>query len=401
MKKAAKRMLIGFLAAVLLLAAALPFAVPPLVERIVREKIDSFGLFSHVSSSLGWCWRNGPGLSGRVDVSFPGSPWRIRTTFGGSCCEWFARVEMDETAFDEHDPVLQALLRRYPVDAVSNLVFSGSVSLDARAERTFRKPVPVWSAKLPLKRISVEGFLGEKPFAVRALSLTPGVSGLADHFDIAPIFFRAEALTAIGMDLSNVRATVRATERSLMVNEATARFCGGEVALYSVFLNLESLNTGFTLFMDDIDAGEALGLLRGFRGEASGRLHGKLKLRLADGGRRIRLSDAYLYSAPGEVGKLKVQDAASAADYLAMAGLDEATRANVSKALSDIDYSVLRLDLRRGEGKSARLSVRLAGSATRGGVTVPVDLTLNFNGELEQILNTGLGLSARTKGKDK
>ena len=73
-------------------------------------------------------------------------------------------------------------------------------------------------------------------------------------------------------------------------------------------------------------------------------------------------------------------------------------RVTVAEALSDLDYKVLRMDIRRLEDKMARLTVRIAGTATRGDVSAPVDVTVNINGELEQIINTGLGLSAKMKG---
>jgi len=73
----------------------------------------------------------------------------------------------------------------------------------------------------------------------------------------------------------------------------------------------------------------------------------------------------------------------------------------VSDALTDLDYKVLRFDLKRTDGKASRLSVQISGTATRGRTTVPVDLTINLNGELEQLINTGLGYSAKLKGKTK
>ena len=78
--------------------------------------------------------------------------------------------------------------------------------------------------------------------------------------------------------------------------------------------------------------------------------------------------------------------------------MGEPTRENVAEALSDRDYKVLRMAIRRLEDKMARLTVRIAGTATRGDVSAPVDVTVNINGELEQIINTGLGLSAKMKG---
>lgn len=401
MRRFLRRLLVALVATLVVILAALPFAVPAVVEHIVSREIAAFGFLPDVRMSLGYCWRNGPGLSGDMHIALVDTPWRLSAKFGCSCSEWFASAQLPETSFSETDPLAEALLNRFPLPAVSNLVFSGTVSLDAKAARTFRTPVPVWSVKMPLRDVSVRVVSQDKAYSVEGLSVTPGASGIADRLDILPIFPRIKALDANGFRFSDFRASVRASERALMVTEAEAGFCGGKVNLYSLVLNPKNLSTGFTLFLDDVDAGEALSHLKGFRGEASGRLHGKVKLRVKDGGEAVRLSDAFLYSTPGETGKLRMENPEMVADGLALAGLDEAARGNVANALTDLDYSVLRLDLRRMEGRSARLSVRLGGSATRGGKTVPVDLTINFNGELEQLINTGLGYSAKLKGKKK
>ena len=201
--------------------------------------------------------------------------------------------------------------------------------------------------------------------------------------------------------MTNFSASVRMTEKSLLVTQASAGLCGGKVNVYSLTLNPETLNAGFTLFVDDVETGDLLSHLNGFNGEASGRLHGKVRLFVRKGGKAVRLSDAFLYSTPGEIGKLQLEDATPVTDNLALAGIDDATRANVANALNDLDYSVLKLNLRRTSGKNATLSVNLTGTATRGELSVPVNLTLNFNGELEQIINTGLGYSNLMKGKQK
>ena len=401
MRKAGKGLLIALAVTVVIVLSVLPVLLPPVVESIVRAKIAEFGLRSSVKMSLGYCWRNGPGIGGDLIIALAGSPWRVSAEFGASCCEWSASVKMRETAFSENDIVVKTLLEKYPVTAVSNLTFSGSIALDATAERTFRTPVAVWSAKIPVRNLSAKFFLDDKDFAIEEFSVTPAASGIADHIDIASMHPRAKSISAAGFDLDGFHATVRVTEKALLVTEASAGFCGGKANLYSLFLNPENLNTGFTLFIDDVNAGEALTHLNGFRGEASGRLHGKVRLFVREGGKAVRLSDAFLYSTPGETGKLKLLDPAPVTDNLAMAGLDEATRKNVADALTDLDYSVLRLNLKRGDGRSATLSTTVRGTATRGDLSVPVDITLNFNGELEQIINTGLGYSNLLKGKQK
>ena len=401
MRKFFKRLLIAFAAMLVVVLAALPFVVPATVEHIISRKIASFGLFPNVHMSLGYCWRNGPGISGDLSIALADTPWRVSAKFGGSCSEWFATVHLPETAFSETDPVVGALLTRFPIHAVSNLVFSGTVSLDAKAERTFRTPVPVWSVKMPLRNVSASLMSKGRHYSVDGLSVTPGAAGIADRRDILPLFLRVKSIHAAGFDFSDFHASIRASERALMITEAEAGFCQGKVHLYSLFLDPQSLSTGFTVFLDDIDAGETLALVKGFRGEASGRLHGKAKLHVKNGGIAVRLSDTFLYSTPGETGKLRLENPETVTGSLALAGLDDATRDNVSNALTDLDYSVLRLDLRRTEGTNARLTVHLRGTATRGEKTVPVDITVNFNGEIEQLINTGLGYSAKLKGKKK
>ena len=394
-----KGVLIGLVVTGLLVIIALPVVVPPIVESIVRTKLHEFGLPSpYVRMKLNYCWRNGPGLAGKLTLTILPS-WFVTAEFGASCCEWSAAVRMPETTFRQDDVVVRTFLEKYPVTAISNLTFACTLSLDARAQRTFRMPVPVWSAKLPIKDLSTEFMMDNKPFAIKAFSVTSAASGIADHIDIATLRPRAKSISAAGFDLSDFHASVRVTDKAVFVTEAAARFCGGQVNLYSLFLDPKNLNTGFTLFLDDINAGEALAHFNGFSGEASGRLHGKVKLFVREGGKAVRLSDAFLYSTPGETGKLKLADPTSVTDNLALAGLDEATRGNVADALTDLDYSVLRLNLKRGEDRSATLSTTLRGTATRGDLTVPVDLNVNINGELEQLINTGLGLSNFNKGK--
>ena len=401
MRKTIKGLLIGLAVTGLLVIIALPVAAPLAIESLVRGKLGELGLRSSVKMTLGYCWRNGPGISGRLSLALTDSPWSLTAEFGASCCEWSAAVKMPETPFSENDTVLRTLLAKYPVTAISNLTFSGSIALDAKAERTFRMPVPVWSARLPIRDLSAGFTMEDKPYAIEGFSITPGADGIASHIDVIPMLPRAKSLSANGFVLTNFFASVRATEKALLVTQASAGLCGGQVNLYSLFLDPKSLNAGFTLFIDDVNAGETLSHLNGFNGEASGRLHGKIRLLVREGGKSIRLGDAYLYSTPGETGKLRLRDATPVTDNLAMAGLDEATRCNVAAALADLDYSVLRLNLKRGKGSSATLSTTLRGTATRDRVSVPVDITLNFNGELEQLINTGLGYSNLLKGKQK
>lgn len=402
MRKFCKALLIGLAAMALLAIVAIPVAVPPIAERILCDRLCEIGIpRPSARVTLGYCWRNGPGICGEVRLSVPRAPWRLSAEFGASCCEWSASAKLPQTAFDENDAMLRALLEKHPLPAVTNLTFSGAVGLDAKVERTFGMPVPVWSARAPVRvdRLGVSTTNGT--FAAADIALAPEVSGIGDHVDLKPLYLRARAVGASGFALTNFYAAVRAEEWAFVVTEAGAELCGGKVNLYSLFLNPTSLSAGLTLFVDDVEAGDVLSRLNVLAGQASGRLHGKVRLFVREGGRAVSLSDAFLYSTPGETGKLRLKDPTSVTANLALAGLDEAARNNVADALTDLDYTVLRLDLKRGEGGDATLSTVLRGTATRGELTVPVNLTYNIHGQLEQIINTGLGYANLLKGNAK
>lgn len=401
MKRILSRTLILLGCLLLAVVIVLPIGLPLAVERIGSARLAEWGIPADVSLSVGYCWRNGLGIRSELRVAVRDSPWRLNARLAASLCEWEASVDVPDTSFSEAEPLLRRLLERYPVQAVSNLVFSGRVSLTAHAERTFGKPVPVWSVKAPLRNLSARFETKGGQIAIDGLSVTAGASGIADHLDIAPMFLRVGSIAGYGFALTNLQASVRATEKALMINEASVGCCGGVVSLYSVFLDPRLLNTGFTLFLDEIETCDLITHLRGFKGDATGRLHGKMRMFVREGGKSVRLGECFLYSTPGETGNLKVHDAEDVAANLSIAGLDEATRKNVANALTDLDYTALRFDLRRGEGKAATLGMCIKGTATRGDVTVPVDIRLNLNGELEQLVNLGLQVPNTLKGEQR
>jgi len=185
MRKAVRIILVAL--AVLIAAAliALPRVAPPWIERFAEEKLAEQGFDAKVKLGFGYCWRNGPGVEGLLNVFVPHTPWYVVAKFGASCCEWSAHVMVSETKFSESDLLVKTLLERYPPKGVSNLVSLGSVALDAKAERA------------GLERRDVgEGLLGE-----HGVGRTDGCGrrsfrsarrvGVADHVDIAPMFLCA------------------------------------------------------------------------------------------------------------------------------------------------------------------------------------------------------------------
>ena len=397
-KRAIRRILGWFAAAVVVVAAAVPFAAPPVVSRIVEAKFAAYGLPAKAATTLSYGWRGGPELAGTLRLSLVDAPWRLIVDFGGGFGQYHADVHLPETDFTEADPALARLLDLYRPLTVSNIAFSGSVSLAASVTRTRQIPVPVWNARAPIRIDAAQVFVGPMPVTLGGFTAEPKASGLAGHVDVAPLFLRAQKVDVGSFAFTNLFASVHAMEKALLVTEARAGFCGGTASLYSLVLDPKSLNVGLTLFLDDIDAGAALDHVKGFRGDATGRLHGKVRLFVKEGGKSVRLGDAFLYSTPGEGGRLQLENATSFTDTLALAGLDEATRGNVANALADLDYKVLKLDLRRAHDSSAALGLGIQGTATRDGTTVPVDIRVNLHGAIEQLLNTGLGYQQKLKG---
>lgn len=332
---------------------------------------------------------------GNFTLSIDNTDWRLDANFEAkSTIDWRFNTSVAERTLSETDPVLAALLGKIELDSVSNLVFSSVFSLDAEGECSKDRPVPSWKVRGMIKDADLSFDMSpENRFEVKRLRTMFGAAGIADHMDISPLFPRADSVSIAGIALSNVFASVHATERSYLVTEAGADCCGGALRLYSLFLDPERLSVGATIFVDGINAGEVLSHVPGFHGEATGSLHGKIPFFLKNG-RELHLKNSYLFSKPGETGVMRISDATPILDNLALTGIATEDRANLSDALANLDYKVLKMELLQDEKADGfALALQLDGTATRGTTTVPVRLDVTFRGDLDQLLNTGMNIS--------
>lgn len=332
----------------------------------------------------------GVDATGSADFWLTGTEWSMHADFEASSSgSWHADIDIPETQMSESDPVVGLLVSRMQMPAVSNLTFRGGFSLKGDVGRTNELPVTSWTVSAQIKGLDASCFMNRMPVEIGNLRMGVGASGIAKHVDMRPMFPRTDYVSLSGCVLSNAFASIRATESAYLVTEAGADCCGGELKMYSFFLDSKKLNAGVTVFIDGVDAGQVLKLMKGFRGEASGKLHGKLPLQLKDG-RQLKLRSAYLHSVPGDAGNLRVFDPKPVVENLAMGGVPEDVRNNVSKAIANLDYTVLKLSLNPEEDGGMALTVRLEGTATHGGTTVPVSFSVVFHGDIEQLINTGL-----------
>lgn len=336
-------------------------------------------------------------LTGDVafDLALDDSVCRVEGNAVATPRTWTATVEIPKTRLTERDPALGDIVRRFLPPTLTNLTFAAQLDFRATAEKTSKVPVPVWTARGRLADAEARGFSGNVPFALQGLSTTFGADGIADRVTVAPLFPRIKIVEAAGLTATDVYAMLRMTEnQTFLVTEAGAKVCGGEVKLYSLYLDPAKLTTGFTLFLDDIDTNELIKLSPGFKGSASGRLHGKLPVFLKDG-KKLMLRNSYLYSIPGETGALRLEDASPIIDNLQLGGVDGATCNNLSKALANLVYSVLKLDLKRDENGDLSLTLKLEGNASSGKITVPVKFEVTFHGDLQELIDTGLKFATR------
>lgn len=311
--------------------------------------------------------------------------------------KWRIAAHVPEARFSSEDAVLGQILPRLELTAVSNIVCRGKVSLSADGRSTDEKPIPEWTVRGVISGVDAALVANDRPISARNLRMNFGVSGIADRHDINPMFPRIDSVEVAGVLFTNVYAIIRATETAYLVTEAGAGCAGGDLKMFSLFLDPVRLSAGATIYVEDVDAGEALAYASGLRGEATGRLHGKVSFFLKDG-KTLQLKDAYLFSNPGEGGTVKIYDGKPLIDNLAIGGLPEDACRNLSMALANLNYSVLRFKLGKDRNTGgSTLSLKITGDATHERTTVPVNLDVTLRGDIDQLINTGMRISRRKK----
>ena len=307
---------------------------------------------------------------------------------GAFSCE----AEVPAAAFASDDPLLAPVLAAFlPPDAPA-FSLSGTFSAEMSASRPKGAALPEWTAGARVADCGVSAAVGEKTAAVAGAGGTFRVRGLGPHVDVLPFSARFAGASFDRYGLSKGALRFRADPGSILLTEGFAGFCGGTVRVYALHLDFEKLDAGFTLLLDDLDAGEVLALFPNVEGTATGKMNGKLPLSIRRGA-KVRLRDAFLHSPPGQIGKLRLRKATALVDNLRGTGIPEETCRSLEDALADLDYDVLRLDLSQDrETGAGRLALRLHGTAAASGgrAATPVDLNVNLNGQLEESINVGL-----------
>ena len=330
---------------------------------------------------------NGADAAFRAGAELAGTPWRVEARGGVTNGALNAVAELPRTLFSDEDPLLGPLLAK-SVPETLGLRFSGAVSGVVEVARAPKDALPSWKSLVRISDLGIEAQAGGTPLRLEGGGAYLPASGLGAHCDLRPMGVRFARFAWDPIELDRGSVWFRADGDSLLLTEASAGFCGGHVRLYALHLNFESLNAGFTLFLDDLETGRVLALLPGFDGTATGTLHGKLPLSLRRG-QELRLRNAFLYSPPGQVGIIRLADATPLVDRLRVAGLPEQTYRDLDAALRNLEYDVLRLDYATGDGFET-LGIRLHGAAADNARKTPVDLRIDVEGDLQESVNIAL-----------
>ena len=328
-----------------------------------------------------------------ASAGFEGSSWQIRGTGAIETNGAFAAdVALPAASLARDDPLVAPLLAWSGATNVLRAL-SGSVTGAVHVAKAADAPVAEWNAALRVSGLDADLAAGETPVALRGGGTLLRADGYGTRTTVRPFGVRYGSLAAgDGLALDSGSFWFRADDTSsLLLTEGRTGFCGGTARVYALHLDLEHLDAGFTLYLDDLDAGAILAALPGVEGTATGTVHGKIPLSYREG--KVRLRDAYLYSPPGQVGKLRLEKTDAVIENLRAAGVPDSTCDDLRKALGDLDYTVLRMDLKQNRDGTGRLAVRIEGSATDGGTTLPVSLDLGFNGQLQDLLNVGIRAS--------
>jgi len=201
--------------------------------------------------------------------------------------------------------------------------------------------------------------------------------------------FESARVAAMGFDGGEIRWQMEPGR--IRVASADLNWLGGQLHAYALNFDLNKHDTEFVLYVDGIEVGQLLQLVKPLSGSGEGRLYGRIPVRYADG--RWRLSTAYLYSIPGQEGLIQLHDTRPLEALLQQAGLSREVRQNLAAALRDFQFTAFAVELHPPEtGAELLLTIRLQGKSRDRHRPTPVDATLNLRGPLETLLNVGVSL---------
>jgi hypothetical protein len=281
------------------------------------------------------------------------------------------------------DDVLAARVR----DKVGGAEVAGRVSVQANVRFLGTQPhvsgcVRLSEGSVRVGKAEVEGLAAEVPFLGGVIFRT-----------VERPFVSFERAKMDNIRFDRGRLDFQVTRRGVLVDRLEIGYCKGSLNAYSVQWDFKNPKDDFVVYADRIDLGEALMMVVPFKGSMKGVLFGRLPVGIDQG--KVKLSTGFLYSLPGQGGAMRLDDNRQMLSLLDQAGVKGDVQLPLSKALSDMDFSMLRLELEPKLDGEGTLRIKLVGKSNDKAWPAPVDLNLNLHGPLEKLVNMGLDLSRK------
>lgn len=287
------------------------------------------------------------------------------------------------------DPYLERLFARIDKENVIKTLYT-EVYSKLSIKLALDASLPAWDLLIRLNEFKTNIALEDNnELQVDKGMVSIHLSGLGGKWVLHSIPIYVNNINIGNLNLTNGFFKILADEEQLLLSEGHINAFGGTLSIYALYLNFNHLNAGFTIFIDDIKLNEIITALPKLEGTGSGSLHGKLPISIYRG-KMLKLHDAYLLSTPGVVGKLELTDTTLLQEALLTSGVPEQTCSDLGKALVDLDYSVIRLELIDSNTSDQSLLLQINGKSIQKKHDIPVELNVRIHGGIESLLNIGL-----------
>lgn len=188
------------------------------------------------------------------------------------------------------------------------------------------------------------------------------------------------------------------TVERIAVSQATLEAFGGRLSAepFKLFPRQNELEA--TLVVDGLVVEQLLALARDVPAQATGRVDGRLPLRIDGSG--VRLGTGWLELKRGVYAEVQFNANGLLTRGLAASSAQYAVMKKIESGLLRLKLSELRLDIRPPKAPAGRsATIHLAGEPVDPEVKAPVTLDLNVNGPLESLLNLGFDSRVNFGGK--
>ncbi|MBR4170304.1 MAG: YdbH domain-containing protein [Kiritimatiellae bacterium] len=294
------------------------------------------------------------------------------------------QIDLPETTITNGDAALKMALAKLP-----ELELKMQTALHASLRMYGTRPYLTGNLRLQngdVKQgsMTVNGISAEIPFGYGVLFRTQGRPYLA--------FTNA---VAGNLQFDDGRIEFQVTPQELFIDRALVAWCNGSLNFYSAHIDWKKPQEVFDFYADRIDMGKALTPFIPFPAQMNGILYGRIPIGYENG--KIHLNKGFLYSMPKQGGELRINNPDDLAEYLESAGITGDVQSPLAKALSDMDFDVLKFDLMPSATNpdDSTLSIKIGGKSNYKQWPAPIDLTLNFHGPISELINFGIELKSK------